>query len=1109
MRLPRFGTVAQAGERRHGGRMRDQPFADGRPAIPFSSLPHLLEHQAKRIPDAPAILAPGRVPLTYSHLYQHIKNTGHALRAMGIGRHDRIAVTLPNGPEMAVAILAAASSAVCVPMNPAYQGEELERYFVHLRPRALIAQAGIDSPARRVALSRGVRVIELSGAGDAEAGLFTLIGDREDVRSDELVGPRHVAVLLLTSGTTAQPKIVPQTHANICASAYSSVAAWALSETDRCINMLPLFHGHGLHNTLMASLAAGASVVCTGGWDSNSFFAWLTAFKPTWYSAVSTIHQAVLAQARNNHERLAECRLRFIRSGSAPLPSHILMELEATFDAPVIEYYAMTETTSTPIACNPLPPARRKAGSAGIPLSLDVAIMGEGGTFLSNGQRGEVVVRGAGIMPGYDGDPTATQSAFAGDWFKTGDLGFFDDDGYLFLAGRIREIINRGGEKITPQEVDQVLLEHPAVAEAVTFAVPHATLGEDVASAVVLRSNAAASPKEIRQFAIGRVADFKVPRQVLIVTKIPKGPTGKVQRIGLASELGLAASTTLSSVFVAPRTPLEKLLAERWAEILQLEQIGIEDDFFASGGDSLLAAHVLAHIYSVTKIELEASRFFDAPTVAEVAHHLEHAIQTGQAPRAPATLVCAARENGLMPASPAQEHLCKLQHALPDIPCFNTLYALRITSPCDVAVLERSINEVVRRHEILRTTIARIDGRYVQVVAPQLTVPLAFDDLHALPESRKQALGHQFLQDELLHSFDLAQGPLLRARLMRLAKQEYLLILSTHQIVSDGWSFGVLANELAALYDAFSSGAESPLAPLSIQFADFAFWQRRWKSHPDMIAQLDYWREQLRDPLPAIRLAKRRPPSRRIDAFRTARREWALPTGLSEAAKRFGQHEGGTLFMVLVAALKTLLHRYLAQDDLRVATLVANRNRPGTEGLVGPLANTVVLRTGLAGDPNPLEVLRRVRATTLAAYAHQDLPFEDLVENLERERARSPLPLSEVMITLHNATLRPIINCRTLIFEEANPGMPAPLVTITSADVIFMLHETAQGLRGHCVYKPHLFGTRTIDRLLRDFEGVLEQMMAQPERPISTIRISRNPSQPQGRAFDAERRRKS
>ena len=1072
--------------------MRDEPFIHRRPATAFSCLPHLLEHHAKRIPNAPAILAPGHVPLTYRHLYQHIEDIGHTLRAMGIGRHDRIAIVLPNGPEMAVAILAVAAIAVCVPMNPAYQAEELNRYFADLRPRALIIQVGIDSPARRVALSRGVRVIELSTALDAEAGLFTLTGDREDAPAHELVSsPGHVAVLLLTSGTTARPKIVPQTHANICASAYSSIAAWALSETDRCINMLPLFHGHGLHNTLIASLAAGASVVCTRGWDVNSFLMWLTAFRPTWYSAVSTIHQAILGQVRRNHERLADFPLRFIRSGSAPLPPHTLIELESIFKAPVIEYYAMTETTSTPIACNPLPPAQRKVRSVGIAVSLDVAIMDERGALLNNGETGEVVVRGAGVMPGYDGDPIATEAAFAGDWFKTGDLGFFDDDGYLFLAGRIREIINRGGEKIAPREVDEVLLEHPAVAEAVTFAVPHATLGEDVASAVVLRPHVVATPKEIRQFAIGRIADFKVPRQVLTVSQIPKGPTGKVQRIGLASKLGLAASTP--QAFVAPRTPLEKLLAKRWAEILRLEQIGIHDDFFASGGDSLLVTHVLAHIYDVTKIELELSRFFEAPTVGEVAHHLDQMIQASQGSRTPSALFRAARENGVMPASITQEHLWKLQHALPGIPFFNVLYAVRITSPCDLAVLERCINEIVRRHEILRTTFTVVDGRHLQVIAPHLTVPLAFDDLHPLPQSRRQTVGHQILQDELLYSFDLQQGPLFRARLVRLAEQEQLLVFSMHQVLSDGWSLGVLANELAALYDAFSSGAESPLAPLSIQFADFAFWQRRWHSHPEMVAQLAYWREQLRDPLPMITLAKRRPRTRTIDAFRTVRREWALPAGLWEAAKRFSQRGGGTLFMALVAALKTLLHRYLAQDDLRVATHVANRNRPGTEALIGPLANTMILRTSLAGDPNPLEVMRRVRATMLAAYAHQDLPFEELVKALERQRSRSPVPLAQVMITLHNASFRSI-NRPIFTFEEANPGMPVPLVTITPADIIFMFHESAHGLAGHCVYKPHLFGTSAIGRLLRDFEGVLEQMAAQPERPISTIRILRTPT---------------
>jgi acyl-CoA synthetase (AMP-forming)/AMP-acid ligase II len=1079
-------------KRRHGGRMRNESFVDRRPTIPFSCLPDLLKHHAKRIPNAPAILAPGHAPLTYSRLYQHIENTGHTLRAMGIGRHDRIVVVLPNGPEMAVMILAAAASAVCAPMNPSYQAEELHRYVADLRPRALITQAGVDSPARRVALSHGVRVIELSSAVDAEAGLFTLTGDRQDAPSHEAASPGHVAVLLLTSGTTARPKIVPQTHGNICASAYSSVAAWALSETDRCINMLPLFHGHGLHNTLMASLAAGASVVCTPGWDVDSFFAWLTAFQPTWYSAVSTIHQAILGQVRHNQERLAECRLRFIRSGSAPLPSHILMELESSFEAPVIEYYAMTETTSTPIACNPLPPAQRKAGSAGIPVSLDVAIMDEGGALLTNGRTGEVVVRGAGVMPGYDGDPLTTEAAFAGDWFKTGDLGSFDDDGYLFLAGRVREIINRGGEKVAPQEVDEVLLKHPAVAEAVTFAVPHATLGEDVASAVVLRSHGIAAPKEIRQFAIGRIADFKVPRQVLIVNKIPKGPTGKVQRIGLAAKLGLASRVATPPTFVAPRTQFETLLAKRWAEILQLEQIGIHDDFFVSGGDSLLATHVLGHIYKLTKIQLEASRFFEAPTVAEVAHHVEQMIGAAQVPRPPSAPVPVARENGVMPASFAQERLWTLQHALPDIPFFNVLYALRITSPCDAAVLERSINEIVRRHEILRTTFAVVDGRYVQVIAPPLIVALAIDDLMGLPRAKKETVAHRFIQEEMLHSFDLAKGPLIRARVLRLAEREYLLLISMHQVICDGWSLGVLLEELTALYDAFSAGAESPLAPLPIQYADFAHWQRHWKSHGEIVAQLAYWREQLRDPLLAMQLATAGP-RRAIDDLRTARRGWALPASLTEAAKRFAHREGGTLFMALVAALKAQLHRYLGQDDVRVATNVANRNRPGTAGLIGPLVNTVILRTNLAGDPTPRELLRRVRETALAAFAHQDFPIEVIAQILERERGLKPVALANIMILLQNAALRPIVGPgRKLAIEEADPSMMLPLVTTASFDVILMLHDGRHGLRGTCVYKPHLFGAKAIDRLLGDFRQALEHIVTQPERPISTIHVSLN-----------------
>jgi acyl-CoA synthetase (AMP-forming)/AMP-acid ligase II len=1059
--------------------------------VPFSCLPHLFEHQAKRIPDAPAILAPGREPLAYAALHRHLHETERALRAMGIGRRDRVAVVLPNGPELAVAILAVAATASCAPVNPAYAAEEVDRYFADLRPRALIVQAGIESAARRVALARGIRIIELSALPEAAAGLFELAGENGTASSEEAVRPDHVAVLLPTSGTTSRPKIVPQSHAMICASAFGTVAALTLRESDRCLNVLPLFHGHGLHATMMASLAAGGSIVCTAGFDAGNFGKWLSAFAPTWYSAVPTIHQAILNVARQDREQMAQSRLRFIRTSSAPLAPRFFTELERIFETPVIDYYGMTEVASSPIACNPLPPCKRKPGSAGLPVTLDVGIMNDGGALLPRGETGQIVVRGQGVLSRYDGNPAATQAAFAGEWFKTGDVGFFDDEGYLFLVGRSREIINRGGEKIAPPEVDEVLLEHPAIAEAATFAAPHPTLGEDVAAAVVLRPQTSATAQEIRQFAGARLAYFKVPRQVVFLQEIPKGPTGKIKRVGLAEKLGIASNIESPPDFAEPRTPLEKLLAGLWHELLELDQVGIHDDFFVLGGDSLLAARLLLGIHEKLNVDVEVSRFFDEPTIAGLAHQIEHLTSGGQARRLSSSIPRAPK-TGRRLASIAQARLCELQNALPDLPFLNILYALRLPSPVDLGVLERSINEIIRRHEILRTSIPIKNNRRMQVIARHLTVPLRFEDLRRLPKSKMQTIAHRFIEEEALYSFDLAQGPLLRTRLLRLAEREHLLLITMHQVICDGWSLGVLVEELTAIYDAFFAGRQSPLAPLSMQYTDFAHWQRQWRSHPDFVAQLAYWRKQLRDPLPAIRLSSARS-KRKADDLRTARREVAMPAKLSKAIKRFSQEEGGTLFMTLITAFDTLLHLYTAEEDVRVTTPIANRNRPGTEHLIGPLVNTVILRTNLGGDPTPREVMRRVRATALAAFANQELPFEVVVETLERERGLKPAALSNIMIWLQNAALRPIASsAHKLAFEEANPDMLLPLVAITEFDVILMLREGSQGLVGCCVYKPHLFRATMIDRLLADFRKVLELMLAQPERPISTIQSSLN-----------------
>jgi acyl-CoA synthetase (AMP-forming)/AMP-acid ligase II/aryl carrier-like protein len=1055
------------------------------------SIAHLLEHQAQRSPDALAILAPGRASLTYGRLQRHIDEIVQTLHAMGVGLHDRVALVLPNGPEMAVAFLAVAAGATCAPLNPAYGANELDRYLTDLQAHALMIQRGIDSPARDVALTRGLRIIELWPTIDAEAGLFTLTGETHGSAAPHRIAqPDNVALTLLTSGTTSRPKIVPLTHTNICASAYHSRVALALAESDRCLNVLPLIHGHGLIATMLASLGAGASIVCTPGFDASTFFAWLAEFRPTWYSAVPTMHQAILSQATGNGASLAGCPLRFVRSASAPLPPRVLTELERVFNAPVIEFYGMTETASTPIACNPFPPREGKAGSVGIRVGLEVAIMDEGGALLPEGETGEVVVRGASVMQGYDGDPMANRDAFSHGWFRTGDQGVFDADGHLFLTGRFKEIINRGGEKIAPQEVDDVLMEHPAVAQAVTFAMPHTRLGEDIAAAVVLRPKAAVTATEIRQFAARRLANFKVPRQVLIVEDLPTGPTGKLQRIGLAAKLGLAmpdqARPAPSEGFVAPRMPFEEVLAGIWAQVLAVECVGIHDDFFALGGDSLLATQLLSRIRDATHAEVSFARFFETPTVAGLASSLETAVKAKQGQQTSA-IVPVPRERAL-PASIAQEQIWVVDQVFQGLPLFNILYAMRLQGICHVAILQQSCDEIIRRHEALRTTLAAVEGRLVQVIAPTLSVPVTVVELCALTTPERESEAQRLADAEARQPFDLEQGPLLRLRLLRMDEQQHLLLVTMHHIIADGWSLGVLAHELAVLYDAFSTSEPSPLPELRIQYADFAHWQRQWRDNVVMAAQLAYWQEQLRNPLPALELPTDHPRGNAL-SLRTARQSLVLPGKLSESLRGLSHRDGGTLFMTLVAAFKMLLYGYTGQEDLRVATLIANRNRRETEEVIGLFVNMVILRTDLRGDPTYREVLQRVRATTLAAYAHQDLPFEDLVQTLERERGLKPPSLCQVMFILQNATLRPLQrSTRTLNIQEADLSMMVPPLVATTFDVILILCESPQELTSSCIYKAALFDAATINRMLRDFQHVLECLIGQPEQPLSTFR---------------------
>ncbi len=382
-------------------------------------------------------------------------------------------------------------------------------------------------------------MLRLRALKEAAAGSFRIEGGAiGQETASGLAEADDIALLLHTSGTTSRPKLVPLRHLNLAASASHIGATLELTAKDRCLNIMPLFHIHGLVAAVISSIAAGGSVYCTPGFNALRFFQWLTEARPTWYTAVPTMHQAILARAARNPEALQAATLRFIRSSSASLPAQVMAELESSFGCPVIESYGMTEAAHQ-MASNRLPPGMRKPGSVGAAAGPEVAVMAPDGEILKPGQVGEIVIRGPNVTGGYEKNPEANASAFAHGWFHTGDQGVLDDDLYLRVTGRLKEIINRGGEKISPLEVDEVLMDHPAVAQVVTFAMPHDKLGEEVAAAIVLREGIAASESDIRTFASGRLADFKVPRHIVILDEIPKGATGKLQRIGLAAKLGL------------------------------------------------------------------------------------------------------------------------------------------------------------------------------------------------------------------------------------------------------------------------------------------------------------------------------------------------------------------------------------------------------------------------------------------------------------------------------------------------------------------------------------------------------------------------------------------
>jgi acyl-CoA synthetase (AMP-forming)/AMP-acid ligase II len=574
----------------------------------------LLDARARQHPDAIALEAPGLSPLSYAALADQVRALVRALRDAGIAADERVALVMPDGPAAALGFLAAASAAAAAPLNPAYRRPELEFYLSDLNARAVIVAPGASADARAVARERGIAVLELA-PGATAAATFELRGvaSRATRAHAGTPSPDQTALVLHTSGTTARPKIVPLTHANLCQSAANVATALALSPGDRCLSVMPLFHVHGLIGALLASIAAGASIVCTPGFQAPRFLDWLGDYAPTWYTAVPTMHQAIVDRAAARRAIPLQSSLRFVRSCSAALPPTLMAGLERTFAVPVIEAYGMTEA-SHQIASNPLPPGVRKPGSVGLPAGPAVAVLGPDNQVLGADQTGEMAIRGPNVTRGYENQPHTNGSATS-DWFRTGDQGYRDADGYIFLTGRIKELINCAGEKVAPREIDEVLLAHEAVAQAVAFSMPDSRLGEVVAAAVVARPGARPTEDQLRQFAATRLVYFKVPRRVVLVDEIPKGPTGKLQRIGLADRLGLEPHPP--SRDPAPVVDdTARHIASIAAELLNWPELPATANFLEAGGDSVTGAMLVSRLRDGLGAEVSLLDLFDAPSLA-------------------------------------------------------------------------------------------------------------------------------------------------------------------------------------------------------------------------------------------------------------------------------------------------------------------------------------------------------------------------------------------------------------------------------------------------------------------------------------------------------------
>ena len=1056
------------------------PGPDGRPTNPFEPFPRAalegsltarFTRQVTRDPHRLAVKM-GAVALSYGALDRSANRVAHAICDRIGGGNEPVVLLLPQSLDQVVAVLGALKAGkIYVPLDPAH-------------PPARLGEAVADAGARLVVTSTRFAGLARAVAPSAAAVEVDALRDGADGLPAEApavaIGPDAGAYIFYTSGSTGRPKGVLDTHRNVLHNVMRYTNTLHLTSDDR----LTLLQGpsfSGAVSSLFGALLNGAtSLLFDVPRDGAERLAgWLAEEAVTVYHSVPALFRAIaprggslpaLRLIRLEGDRATPRDLALFREHFAP--DCVLVNGLGATECGLVRQFFFTTASPMPDGVVPIGAAVE---------DMDVVVLDAAGHPAGTGEPGEIGVRSAYLAAGYWNQSELTAARFVVEpdrpgtrLYRTGDLGRLRADGLLELLGRRDGMAKVRGHHVEVAEVEAALLALPGVAEAAAL-VREDTPGEARLVAYLGASDHdGLTPSALRRALAERLPDFMLPSAFVFLDRLPLDGNRKVDRRALPAPGPSHATRTLA----APRTPRESELARIWAAVLDVETVGIDDDFFDLGGNSVLAALVLARAHDTWGVEIDLATFAASPTVAALARALESA--TGDAPATPLAPARRAQAVPLLPTSFAQERLWFVDQLDPGRATYSMTRAWRLAGPLDSGALERALQYLGRRHETLRTVVVGMDGRPWQRVLPDADITLVVTDLDGVEAPAREAEAERLLADESTRPFDLARGPLWRARLLRLDNTHHVLVVTIHHIVSDGWSLDVLSRELSAAYRAALAGLDPALPPLPLQYADFAAWQRERLSSGALEPLLAHWRARLAGAPAALTIATDRPRPARPRG-RSARLPFTVPAGVTAALRALGRREGATLFMTLLAGYALLLHRRSGQTDLLIGAPMANRPRREVEGLIGLFLDTLVLRVDCGERPTFRELLGRARATAFDAYAHQDLPFEKLVEAVRPDRGPAGTPLLSALLNLLNQPASPLRLDRLTATRIEVPSSGSKF------DLSLALSETPAGLDGALTYDADLFEPDTAQTLLTQLARVLEHVAVDPDCRLDEI----------------------